>query len=441
MKKHLSLMAASLIALSACGDGGDSASADLEDQAVFEGGEGATELTFWTFQDLHNQFFEDAVVRWNETYPDRQITLIAEVYPFDQMHNNLLLSLQSGQGAPDLVDIEIRQSPNYLQGDIQLVPLNDIVEPVIDDFVASRFNIYSRDGNYYGIDYHVGASVMYYNEEILSQAGVDIDSIETWDDFVAAGRQVVANTDAVMTTFETEDVFSFMQLISQRESDLFDANGNVTIDNDINIEALQFMHDLIHVEEIARVTPGGTHHDESYYGFMNDGGAAAVMMPMWYMGRFLDYMPDLEGKMQIRPVPRWEAGGNRSSGMGGTGTAVTNQAVDQELAKDFLAFAKLSEEGNIALWEVLGFDPIRHDVWDAPEMRADNRYFRYFHDDIFDILLDVRDEITDLNITDYSNAAFQELDSTTLHSALRAMNQSPEDALRQAAQEVRSRMD
>lgn len=443
INKTILALTASAFTLAACGDsGGDDASAAAEDVEVFGAdSEDATELTFWTFQDLHNQFFESAVERWNEEFPDRQISLVAEVYPFDQMHNNLLLSLQSGQGAPDLADIEVRQIANYLQGDIPLVPLNDVVEPELDSMVTSRFDIYSRDGNYYGIDYHVGATVMYYNQEILDQAGVDIDSIETWDDYVAAGHEVVNNTDAVMTTFETEDAFSFWQHISQRESDMFDSDGNVTLDNDINIETLQFMHDMIHEEGIASVASGGRHHEESYYGFMNDGGAASVMMPMWYMGRFLDYMPDLEGKMQIRPLPRWEEGGNRSTGMGGTGTVVTNQASDQELAKDFLAYAKLSEEGNIALWEVLGFDPIRHDVWDSEALRADNRYYRYFHDDIFDILLEIRDEITDLNITDQTTNAEQELVSNTLHNALRTQSQTPEQALRQAADEVRSRMD
>lgn len=30
---------------------------------------------------------------------------------------------------------------------------------------------------------------MYYNTEIMEQAGVDIDAIKTWDDFTAAGQK------------------------------------------------------------------------------------------------------------------------------------------------------------------------------------------------------------------------------------------------------------
>lgn len=443
MKKFLfSMFATTALILTACGGSGEDAGGEAEESVVIgDDVEGATELTFWNFNELHTSLFEDSVARWNEENPDRAIKLVAETYPYDQMHNNLLLSLQSGSGAPDIADIEISQFANYLQGEVQLEPLNDVVEPVLDDMVKSRFDIYSKDGQYYGMDYHVGATVMFYNTEIMEQAGVDIDTIKTWDDYVEAGKKVVENTDAKMTTVESDEHFTFWPLISQRESDYFDAEGNVILDNEVNIETLQFISDLVHEHEIAEIAPGGFHHAEEYYGYMNEGGAASLMMPMWYMGRFLDYMPDLKGKMQIRPLPMWEEGGNRSAGMGGTGTVVTNQSENAELAKDFLAFTKLTEEGNVALWQVLGFDPPRYDVWDSEAMREDNKYFDYFHDDIFDILLDIRDEIAEIHITDQTANAQQEIHSTVMHSVLRDRSKTPEEALTDAANAVRSRME
>ena len=403
--------------------------------------EGATELTYWTFVELHMDLFEDAAIRWNEENTDRPIKLIAETYPYDQMHNNLLLALQSDTGAPDIADIEISRYPNYLQGVPQLEPMNDYVEPVLDKFVESRFDIYAKDSNYYGIPTHVGASVMYYNKEIMDEAGVDIDSIITWDDFVESGKQVVENTDSVMTTVDTGDYIPYWSLISQQGSDFFDENGELIIDSDINIKTLQFIHDLIYKEDIAILTPGGEPHAEEYYAFMNDGGAAAITMPMWFMGRFTDYMPDLEGKMVIRPLPAWEEGGNRSAGMGGTGTVITNQSEHTELAKEFLAYAKLSEEGNIALWELLGFDPPRWDVWENEAMQKDNKYYQFFGDDIFNILLDIKDEINAVNITEYTPDVQTEVNTNVFDSVLRQQSQTAEEALKQAAKTIQGNMD
>src|SRR5690606_34081232 len=147
-----------------------------------------TPLTFWTFQELHKAFMDDAVETWNKQNPNEQIILKTEVYPYDQMHNKLLISLQSGVGAPDIADIEISKFANYLKGrNPQLVPLNRIVEPVMDRLIKARFDNYAKDGKYYGIDYHVGATVMFYNKESMDQAGVHVDSIVTWNDYVEAG--------------------------------------------------------------------------------------------------------------------------------------------------------------------------------------------------------------------------------------------------------------
>ena len=173
---------------------------------------------------------------------------------------------------------------------------------------------------------------------------------------------------------------------------------------------------------------------------MNDGGAASITMPIWYMGRFTDYMGDLKGKMVVRPMPAWEVGGNRSAGMGGTGTVVTNQTKHPDLAKEFLAFAKLSKEANIKLWTVLGFDPPRWDVWESEEVKADNKFYQFFGDDIFDTLLDVKDEINAVKITEYTPDVATEINTNVFDSVLRQQSQTPEEALKLAAKTIKSNM-
>jgi arabinosaccharide transport system substrate-binding protein len=151
---------------------------------VFAGGNqekaaGPTELSLWTFQEVHAKFYDSMVQRWNAENPGEQITLKPEVLPYDDLHNKLLVALQSGVGAPDIVDIEVSKFANYLKGDIQLAPLNDLLDPIKDKFVQARLALYEKNGKYYGIDFHVGAEVMYYNNEILKAAGVDVDTIKT----------------------------------------------------------------------------------------------------------------------------------------------------------------------------------------------------------------------------------------------------------------------
>jgi arabinosaccharide transport system substrate-binding protein len=438
MKKGILVLLFGFVALLlvACGGGGDGEGA-TETVSTGDDIEGATELSLWTFVELHMDFYMEAADRWNEEYPDRPIKLKAETYPYDQMHNNLLLALTSGKGAPDIADIEIGRFPNYLEGEPQLLPMNEYVEPELQNFVESRFDIYSKDGNYYGMPTHVGASVMYYNKEIMDAAGVDIESIQTWDDFIEAGKKVIENTDAVMFNTFPGDYLPYFQMVSQQNSDFLDENGNLTVNREENIRALELLKEMQDLK-IAEVAPGGAPHAEEYYAYMNDGGAAAVSMPAWYMGRFTDYMSDLKGKMVVRPMPAFEEGGNRSAGMGGTGTVVTNQTEHADLAKEFLAYAKLSKESNIKIWTVLGFDPVRHDVWDDPAVLEDNKFFEFFGDDIFDTLTDIKDEINAINISPLTPDIATELNTNTLNSVLRDGAQTPEEALNQAQETLES---
>lgn len=365
---------------------------------------GTTKLVFWTFNELHQKFFEKMADNWNKAHADQQIQLEATTFPYEDTHSKLLVALQSGTGAPDLADIEISKIGNFLKGEPQLVPLNDIVEPEIGNLVKSRLDNYAKDGKYYGIDYHVGAEVIYYNKEILDQAGVNPDDIRTWDDFEKAGKQVLEKTGKPMTTLETTDQWSYWPLVAQHGSDFLDKYGNVTMNDAVNVEVLTYLQNLVK-EKVAVVAPGGGHHAEEYYGFMNQGGAAAVWMPMWYMGRFTDYMPDLKGKIIIRPTPVFKDGDMRSSGMGGTGTVITNQTKNQELAKKFLEYAKISKEGNIEIWRDLGFDPIRTDVWGDAAMKEANKFTDYFGTQIFEDLLKLKDEIAPVNIKERTPAA------------------------------------
>ncbi|MNT16256.1 putative arabinose-binding protein precursor [compost metagenome] len=222
------------------------------------------------------------------------------------------------------------------------------------------------------------------------------------------GKQVVDKTGKPFITFEGNGNWSWWPAISQRGSDQVDAEGNPTIDAQLNIDTMNFFQKLVK-EKIAVVAPGVGHDTEEYKGFMDKGGAASVFMPFWFMGRFTDEMPDLKGKMIIRPMPAWEEGGKRSAGMGGTATTITNQSKNIELAKKFAAFAKLSKEGNIQIWKQLGFDPIRTEVWSDPAMKETNKFTEYFGNDIFDTLLKVKDEINPVNIREISPKVFDEV--------------------------------
>lgn len=416
MKKKMLLFltgAVLLLIMAACGGGGNDAPAgNLASPANNAGGgtndtsqapSGVTELSFWTFVHSHADYFHAAAEIWNTRHPDRQVSIAAEVIPFGQMHQNLLISLQSGTGAPDLVDIEVGQAEMFLNVPTPpLLPQNAVLEQYMPYLVYSRVAPYSAHGNYYGVCYHIGAVMMFYNQTLFDEAGLDWRTIVTWDDFIAMGIEMMERTGVWMTQVDVDNVFYWETLISQQHSQ-YVVDGRPNVDSPEAIRAMQLLHDMIYVHGMARTMVGYNIDAEEFYADFNAGGSAVVMAPAWYMGRFINQMPDLAGQISVGPVPVFEAGNNRSSSAGGTMTAVTNQ-IDpaiRDLALEFVAFAKADYDAALMQWTMLGFDPVRWDVFDNPAMRAPSPAVDYFGapfaDQLFDLLFDIQAETAGIN--------------------------------------------
>lgn len=401
------------------------------------------ELICWVNEE-HTDIFEYGEQLYNEAHPEAPLELSLEFYPVTEMHNKLLIALQSGVGAPDIVDINLTWWSNFMQGDIQLVPLNDIVEPELDHMVQSRFDLYAKDGTYYGIPTHVGATVMFYNMDIIESAGLtveDIDAIETWDQYLEVGRKVKDATGLAWTAYETLNQRPYWPLLNECGLDYIDENGEVIMDSPENVKVLEWMYDVFQ-EGLAVAAPGGDVINESFYNWMNGGNCASVLMPSWYMVRLMDYMPDLSGKMIMRPVPVFEEGQPRSTCVGGTPTAITVQCQHIDEAKELLYLAKMSDEGSINIWKSCSFDPVNTNVWNNEALLEPMEYFR--DESFFEIMLPYVEEgiPSPTNPSDAKSTTAQELmRNNVMYEVFVTGEKTPEQALTDAANEVRSAAD
>ncbi len=428
------------LALAACGGSADDDGAPSDGSTGTGGG---TTLEMWVFAELHGELYEEMADRWNEENPDRQIDLQITVYPYQDMHNNLQLAVNAGSGLPDVADIEVSKFGNFVRGsNPPLLPLNDAAEPYVEDIVQARLDLYSRDGNIYGYPTHVGGMVAFYNTELLEGAGIDYTTIETWEDFEEAGVAYNEATGKAFGPAPTEVTFVQSLILSQLGGNLFDEDGDVAVDSPEVVEALELLAGMQESGALSTI-PGGSPDTEEAFGVINSGDFAAIVYPGWYTSRFVDYMPDLDGKIAIAPAPVIEGGEVLTIGGGGTGTSVLADSPNAELAAEWLAFTKLSPEANVAVWEVLGFDPVSMAVWDDEEVThaEDNKFNQYFTTNLFDVLNEVRDGIGHFEA--FTHPDFPTVDSMFTTSVLPQIFDSGtpvEDALAQAQSDLENQI-
>lgn len=400
-KRWLALALAATMGLSTlagCSSGGNN---DSDADKTNAGTDGTTQLEFWTFTEIHGTFYEEMAKKWNEANPDKQISINVNVMPYDDMHNKLQIALTAGEGTPDFVDIEQGKFANFMQGTPALMDLTEVAEPYTSEgqVVQSRLDIYSKDGALYGLPTHVGATVAFYNVELLEAAGIDYTTIVTWDDFKEAGIKYHEATGKYLGTADTSALWTENLLLAELGGEYTDADDVVTVNSPEMVEAMNLLKDLYDNNVIGTV-PGGNPDKEEAYGAFNNGDFACAIMPMWQMSRYTSYMPDLAGKIAIAPAPVMEEGAaEKSVGGGGTGTSVVAGKDNSELAAEFIAYAKLSEEGAAEIWNMLGFDPCVTTIWDDESITKDpdNQFVKYFVTNPFDVLMSIQDGIVGLD--------------------------------------------
>ena len=155
MKKKVlaALLCAAMVGTTLAGCGSSGSDSGSDDSAKQTGkkemdveGDDVTTLNVWTFIENHQDFYTDMAEKWNEENPDRKVKLVLSNMAYDDMHNKLSLALESGEGAPDVVDIELGKFPAFMTGNIGLKDLTDATEPYKDNVVQSRLDLYSKDG-------------------------------------------------------------------------------------------------------------------------------------------------------------------------------------------------------------------------------------------------------------------------------------------------------
>ncbi len=325
-------------------------------------------LELWTFVNTHARWFESMAEDYKaEVNPDFNLEVTEIAY--GDMHDKLQIALQSGGvGAPDLADIEQGRFGGFLRGaDPGLVDLNDMLIEggYNEDLVENRQALYSYKGKVYGVEHALTPVVLYYRHDLWGDAGVDMEAVATWEDYINAAASVVGD-DVNALAFPGHDV-----LLRQRGEDYFDAEGNVKLDSDLSIETMNWILGLRDEHAIADQAPTG----DAWWAAVRDGSFVSQVGADWYAGFFKDNAPELEGKWMSMPLPAWTTDGIRTSCHGGTGNCIVKTSDYTDAAWDFMQYSMLSEEGNVRRFEMTSLFPPYIPAMANERLHAADDYF------------------------------------------------------------------
>ena len=225
----------------------------------------------------------------------------------------------------------------------------------------------------HAIPYDSGPTAIFYRRDLYQQAGIDVDAIETWDDFIAAGQAMNAATDGAVkmgTVAKGADDEWFRMLANQAGCFYFDqAATEVTVAQPGCVSALDTLKKLYDADVLA---VGGWVEQIQ---LIQNSAAASAFFGSWYGGVIQAEAPDQAGQWGVYLTPALEPGGVRASNLGGSALAVPASSVNAELAYDFVVNALADVDNQLTILFEYGLTPSLLPLLDSPALDEGVAYF------------------------------------------------------------------
>lgn len=316
-------VAAGLV-LTSCGFGGSDA------EGGDDGGESTTlSLLVPTYSDNTQPLWEEIISGFEEEHENITVTL--EIQSWDNINDVIRTKVQAGD-APDILNIDAFAS--YAADDL-LYAVPDVVSPeTLDDFQDSFAENASIDGTMYGLPLIASARTMFYNVDLLDEAGIS-GPPSTWDELFEAAQAVTDNTDAYGygMPLGSEEAQAETSIWTFGNGGSWNDGDEMTVLTPENLEAVEYMTRMID-EGVTQPDPGATDRTPMFDLFFAEQMAMVIGLPPT-VGQIEERNPDLN--YDTAPIPTSD-GSPMTLGVADHLMAFENDGDKQEAITAFLDY-------------------------------------------------------------------------------------------------------
>ncbi len=333
-----------------------------------------TELIVWGW-NVAAKALEETAKTFNEKYPKIKIT-VQEFGGAGQLYEKAGVVLSSGQGIPDIMQLESDFVQTYAENYPQhFLDLKSLAPADIDSKVdpSKVSTSYDTEGKLVAIAWDSGPVVLFYRSDLFKEAGIDPNTIETYDDYIAAGKKFQEKFPNMkfFGNMYIQDDGVWRNMMVQNDTYYLNKNGEITIASPKTIEATKVLRSF--ADEGIMVN---TVNWDGSIRANKSGEVATYMSGAWWAGTIKDQMPEMKGKWGIMPMPAYTKGGVRASSHGGSTLTITaSDPVKQAAAWAFVEHSLLNVDNQILMYKNYGLFPSYLPVYDDPRFQEADEYF------------------------------------------------------------------
>lgn len=304
----------------------ESATTEQSSTEAASTGEAET-VTIWYYWETegHQVALDQVIQDYNASQDTYEV--VAKYVPFADFKKQLSI----GASADELPDIAILDSPDHASY-VEMGIFEDLTGKFdVSSYYEGTVNSCTVDGKLYGVPFGVNCLALYYNEDMLNEAGCTVPT--TWDELMTTAKALTTDSVtglALCSVQNEEGTFNFVPWLWSTGATSY------SIDNDNGIRALTFIQDLVNEGVMSKECINWTQGD-----VMNQfiaGNVAMMENGPWQIPTMQSEAPDLNWKVTLIPKDAEYA-----SVLGGENYAVINGR-NVEGALDFLTYSTAEDQ-------------------------------------------------------------------------------------------------
>jgi len=335
-------------------------------------GEVKGEVTVWSW-NIAAKSLQGLVPEFQGRYPGVRVNVERTGA---RMQTRVMLSLQAGVGAPDVSQFQMAEARQYIATH-QLADLTAVAARYRSDFPDYLWSNCVMDGRVYAIPWDMGPCAIYYKRAVFRRYGIDPERIETWDDYIAAGREIVRRSGGrtkMMPLGSGSLNNLFLILMQQTGGQVFDGEGRIAINSPEARQALDVIRRLRASGIGAEVLEGGP---EFLAGFHGE-SIATYVSAVWLAGTIKDTVKDFEGGGHgwgVFRLPAVTRDGLRVANLGGSVLVIPAQCPDKAAAWAFVEHALCTRRAQARQYRTYDLFPAYLPALGEPEVAARDPFF------------------------------------------------------------------
>ena len=329
------------------------------------------DITVWAW-NIAAKSLASNVDGFKKLYPNVNVKVedIGRLDVYDKLTTGLAAG---GAGLPDVVAIESDHMDVYTSKFPDgLADLTERASKYEKDFDPSKWANSKAKGKIRSIPWDSGPVGVFYRTDLFEKAGVDASKIETWDDFIDAGKKVqAANPGVKMLTIDfTKDDGLFRMILGQQGKYYFTQDGKIDLTSPEAVNAMTIIKKL----NDAGLLLNSSGWDGTVAANKNS-KVAAQIFGVWWSGTIASEAPDLKGKWDVMPIPAVTKGGSRASNLGGSTLAIPAKTKNLDAAWAFVEYSMATKEGQNNIIKNFGIWPSYIPAYSDPFYNEPQAYF------------------------------------------------------------------